>query len=86
MHTIQHKVWFAMMAALTAEPRLGPMAGLPSGLPSVAFAPMGCAFCPSTAFCPSGANLQQEPSAHRGPMQSDKCAQTANTRHYHTPV
>ena len=43
---------------LTAAPRLGPIAGLPSGLPSVAFAPMGCDFCPSTAFCPSGASLQ----------------------------
>ena len=43
---------------LTAAPRLGPMKGLPSGLPSVALAPMGCAFCPSTAFCPSGASLQ----------------------------
>ena len=55
--------------ALTAVPRLGPMAGLPSGLPSVAFAPRGWDFCPSTAFCPSGASLQ--PSSACEPL---KCA------------
>ena len=42
---------------LTAAPRLGPTAGLPSGLPSEALAPVGCDFWPSIALSPSGANL-----------------------------
>ena len=52
----------ARARALTAVPRLGPMKGLPSGLPSVAFAPRGWDFCPSTAFCPSGASLKPSPA------------------------
>ncbi len=55
---------------LTAEPRLGPMAGL-SPLPSVALAPIGCDFWPATALSPSGASLRSiTASQHTRPARA----------------